>query len=76
MYDEYRTVNASLKNQMLAVFDKLYLATFKNGYTEYSTRSTMDLLTHIYKKYTCIFSSYMAANDERLRALYNAEEPL
>ena len=30
MYGEYRTVNSSLKNQMLAVFENPYLATLKN----------------------------------------------
>ena len=66
----------SLKNQLLAVFGDPYLVTLKNGYTRYATRSTMDLLTHLYKNYARISPSDMAANDERLRASYNAEEPL
>ena len=36
----------------------------------------MDLLTHIYDHYARISPSGMAANDERLGASYNAEEPL
>ena len=36
----------------------------------------MDLLTHLYKDYANISPSGMAENDERLRAAYNAEEPL
>ena len=50
---------------MLAVFDDLYLATFKNGYTGYATRSTMDLLIHLYKNYARISPSDIATNDER-----------
>ena len=36
----------------------------------------MDLLTHLYKNYARISPSDMAANNERLRASYDAEEPL
>ena len=47
----------SLKNQLLAVFGDPYLVTLKNGYTRYATRSTMDLLTHLYKNYARISPS-------------------
>ena len=76
LYDEYRTVDADLKNQLLAVFDDPYPATLKNRYTGYATRSTMYLLTNIYKNYARISPSDMAAKGERLRSLYNTEEPL
>ena len=39
-----------------------YLSTLNNGYTGYATRSTMELLTHIYKNYARISPSDMAAN--------------
>ena len=52
------------------------MAILKNGYTGYDTRSKMDLLTHLYKNYARISSSDMAANDERLRTSYNAEETI
>ena len=38
----------------------------KNGYTGYTTRSTMDLLTYLYKNYAHIYPSYMVENYERL----------
>ena len=43
MYDEYRTVDSAFKNQLLTVFDDPYLATLKNKYTGYATRSIMVL---------------------------------
>ena len=64
LYDEYRTFDAALKNQLLTVFDDPYMSTLKNGYTGYAKRSTMDLITHLYKKYARISPLYMAANDE------------
>ena len=36
----------------------------------------MELLYHLYKHYARISSTYMAVNNERLRASYNSEEPL
>ena len=36
----------------------------------------MDFFSHIYRDYAHIYPSDMAANDERLRSSYNAEEPL
>ena len=47
MYNEYRTVDSALKNQMLAVFGNPYLSTLKNEYTRYATRSTMDIIKHL-----------------------------
>ena len=61
---------------MLAVFEDPYLFTMKNEYTGYATRSTMDLIKHLYKHYSHIFLSYMAENYEITQVSYNAEEPL
>ena len=36
----------------------------------------MELLKHLYKNYAIISPLDMATNDEKLRALYNPEEPL
>ena len=61
---------------MLTVFDDPYISTMKNEYPGYATRSTMDLIKHIYEHYARISLSDMAANDERLRGSCNADEPL
>ena len=76
LYDEYRTLDAALKNHLIVVFNDPYMYTLKNRYTIYATRSKMDLLTHLYEKYACISPSDMMANDKRIRASYNAEDPL
>ena len=76
LQDEYRTVDLALKNQLIAVFENLYLSTLNNEYIEYTTSYTMDLIKHLYEHYACISLSEMAANNERLRAYYNAEEAL
>ena len=76
LYDKYRTVDSALKNQLLTDFDNPYLATLKNESTGYTTRSTMDLLNHLYQHCAHISSTNMAENDKRVRASYNAEEPL
>ena len=66
LYDEYRTLNSALKNQLLVVFDDPYLSTLNNRYTGYATRLTIDLLTYLYEKYSRIYPLYMVGNDERL----------
>ena len=76
MYDNYRTFDLALKNQLLVVFYDPYLATLKNKYTEYATRSTMDLIYHLYKDYSRSYSTDVAANNKRLQVSYNDEEPL
>ena len=48
----------------------------KNEYTGYATRSTMDLLNHLYQHYAHISLTDTVANDERLQASYNSEDPL
>ena len=76
MYDEYRTVDSALRNQLCAVFGDPYFYTLNNGYTGYVISSTMDLITHIYQKYFRVSLSDMATNNERIQASYNSEEPL
>ena len=76
LYNKYRNVYYALKDQLLAVFEYTYLETLKNDYMGYATRSTMELIAHLYEHYTRISSADMAENDEILRAPYNTEEPL
>ena len=49
LYDKYRTVNSYLKNQLLTVFDNPFLYTINDEYTRYATRSTLDLIKHLYE---------------------------
>ena len=67
---------SALKNELLAAFDDSYLATLKNEYTSYTTSSTTELIDHLYKHCARISLTNMEENDKRLRASYNAEEPL
>ena len=48
------TIDSDDKNQLLAVFDNPYLATPKNKYIGYTTRSTMEHIYHIYEHYARI----------------------
>ena len=41
----------ALKNHLITVFGDPYLFTMKNKYTSYATRSTMDLIKHLYEYY-------------------------
>ena len=70
------TVELSLNNHLLAVFNKTYLANLKKNYTSYATRSTIDLISPHCEHYVSISLTDMEANHERIRASYNSEELL
>ena len=76
MYDECRTIDTALKNQPVSSFSDPYLSKLKNVYTGYATKSTMELITHLYKNYNRISATDITENNKRIRATYNAEEPL
>ena len=48
----------------------------EKSYTGYATKITLELIQHIYTNYAHLSSTDMSANDNILRYLYNAEEPI
>ena len=76
MYNECRTVDTDLKNQLVSSFNDPYISTLKNVYTGYVKKSTMELITNLYEKYARISSTDVAANNKIIRSPYNVEEPL
>ena len=76
MHDDCRIVDTALKNQFVSAFDDPYLPTLKNLHTRYAMNNTMELIQHIYANYARFSATDMAANYERLRSAYKAEEPL
>ena len=69
-------LDSSLNNHLVSVFYDPYLSTLKISYTWYATKTTLELIHHIYTHYALISFTYMAAKDERLSSPYNAEETL
>ena len=65
-----------MKKQLVSVFNNPYLSTLKNAYTGYDTKSTMELITHLYNKYAWNSTKEMATNREIISTTYNMEEPL
>ena len=76
MYDKCIIINTALKIQIILSFDDPYLSTLKNAYTGYDTKSTMELITHLYNKYAWNSTKEMATNREIISTTYNMEEPL
>ena len=67
MYNKCRSSGTSLKNQLISVFQDVYLSTLKKLDTGYVTKSTLAILMHLYYNYARISATDMAANNERLR---------
>ena len=68
-------VGTALKNHLASSFDDPYLSTLENGYMGYATKTTLELIKHLYSHYAHISATYMSDNYERLLSPYNAEEP-
>ena len=41
MYDDCRTINTALNNQLVSSFDNPYLSTLKNEYMGYAKKKTL-----------------------------------
>ena len=48
----------------MSVFKDSYLSPLMNVYTGYTTKITLELLTHMYTNYACIATTYMGENYE------------
>ena len=59
-------VDTALKDQLVSDLNNPYLSTLKNSYTWYVTKTTLDLIHHIYSHYACISATYISANDEKI----------
>ena len=68
-------VGTALKNQLVSILEDAYMSPLKNEYTGYNTKTTLELVTHMYSRYAQISDTEMLENDENLHYRYNAEEP-
>ena len=66
-------MDTSLKDQLLPVFQYTYLSSSNNMYKWYATKSTLELLTHIYASCAHISAAYIGTNNKKLWFPYNAE---
>ena len=66
-------VNTALKNQIISVFEDPYLSMMINVYTDFSTKTKLDIFQHLYTHYACISATDIFSNDERLQSPYNVE---
>ena len=75
-YNEYRNVDAALRNQLITAFEGTYLSPLKNAFTGYSGATTLTLLSHLYGKYARILATDLTNNVKELRDPCNTDEPL
>ena len=69
-------VITTFKSQFVSVFEDAYLEMLRNAYTRYASKTTLNIITHIYTHYTRISVTDMLANDKKLLSRYNAKELL
>ena len=64
-------VNTALKNQIISVFEDPYLSMMINVYTDFSTKTKLDIFQHLCFQYTRISTIEMSVNDNSLHSPYN-----
>ena len=69
-------VNNALNNHIICAFNDPYLTSLRNSFTGYATKTTLETIQHLETHYYLNSATDMPFNDERLRSLYNKEEPL
>ena len=75
-YDEYRNVDAALRNQLLKALGYTYLSPLKNAFMGYSRATTLQLLSQLYAHYVRISATDLSNNDKKLGEAYNTDDPL
>ena len=61
-------VNTALKNQLFYAFYKPYLSMLKKEYTGYATKTTLEIIQHIYTHYARISVIDTSANEKRIQS--------
>ena len=75
VHREYVAVHGILRRQLLAAVDELYIAQLRQPYGAYSSVTVVAILQHLYANYAGIGPAELEANDARLTAPWDPNEP-
>ena len=75
-YKTYRNADAVLKAQLLSVCPDMYTNALKQPHFRYGSRTTLELLTHLWDSYGRIQPAQMKANAERMKKPWFPTEPI
>ena len=76
MWKQYIQVEQTLKQQLISVFDDIYLTSISNRHTGFASLSLLNMLQFLYDTYGDIIPSELEDNDEHMRLPYDPMQPM
>ena len=72
IWREYNATDKALKQQLLGVYDKMYLKTLQNRHMGFANVTTKQMLWHLYDNYGVITPTEHAENDMRMKKIFDS----
>ena len=76
IWKQYNQVEQALKQQLISVFDDIYLTSISNRHTGFASLSLLQMLQFLYDTYGDITPSELEDNDDRMRLPYDPTQPM
>ena len=76
VFHEYDRTDKAFRQQLLSAIDEHYVRALRNKYIGYGNLSTRAILDHLYSTYANILASDLQENNSKLRAPYDANQPI
>ena len=76
LFDKYNRTEKVLYQQLLSAVDELFVRSLRHRCVGYGTVLTHDIIDHLYATYANISPSGPQENETRLRAPYDANQPI
>ena len=76
LFKEYLSTDKALKQQIIGAVPAMYLRTMRNRITGFANVTTNELLSHLYATYGRLSPADLQDNDTRMRANYDANQPI
>jgi len=70
-YQIFRNVSTTLRNMIVNSIDEKYISALCHPITRFNTRTTLDIMQHIWNTYGKITTSDLTANEESMYASWN-----
>ena len=74
-FHQYVALQNSLKKQLIAAVDEIYLAAISEPYIKYGNRTLLEMLTHLYTTYAKISPADLKENERKMNSPWDPNQP-
>ena len=74
-FHQYVALQNSLKKQLIAAVDEIYLAAISEPYIKYGNRTLLEMLTHLYTTYAKISPVDLKENEQKMNSPWDPNQP-